>query len=788
MLTFEKLLIENCGLLREAEVKLDRQGLVCLTGDNRIAGGNNMVGKSTIWEVLQFLLDGTSTKDFKPEQLVNRHHKDKGFYSSLSLKKDDVAYQIERAYKNPKFGTGIRVLKDGNEISAKTIPLAVKQVRELVGLSQQEFHNTVYLTGDYKHVLLTGKPSEKDFYFSRLFQLDVFDQMLDLVKSDLDDLREDLGKDQEKVYEYKMLKKELEDVKVPTSKDLALLKDRVAVLTKTADRLERKRTKYLRLREQVQQRKKVEHQIAKLHVSKVEDPKELKDRIRKLEDVKVKAEKAEVWEKQRRSLGEKLNSLPKVKDSLVDLKRRIERFETDLDEQKSLLPKIEERRDLLSEIKDKERHIEKLRKEHPSGSKEIQGTSDFDGLHVDSMTKELARVTTRIDEYKTRAQKLLKVKTGECPTCGSKIEDPKKLARHYEKEAERLHKEEKRLSKCREVVKKMQDVAEDIKRLDKRLKTLPDGDRHHVKKKVRKLAKYLTELRESVRVAEHRAELEEQLKEIPKPENDVIALGNVKSKLGELRHRYEKAKSYIELSATMKDLPKKGPSEKEVSAIERKITAVQESLHKARSLIEDADEKAKEFDEKKARLAKLKRAFVKIKAKKKDEEALDGLVHAFGKRGLRMKVFKRIAAVMADALPTYIPMLFNERKLKVKVTEKENSLDFDLYRWGEQIPIKCLSKSEKARLSLALLLTNRMATPSSKHTNVLVIDEVMDSVDTPGHDGVIKTLRHLMESTGVTSCFLVTQNPDVIKHKKHLFDQTWRVVKHPGKYSTIEFS
>ena len=67
----------------------------------------------------------------------------------------------------------------------------------------------------------------------------------------------------------------------------------------------------------------------------------------------------------------------------------------------------------------------------------------------------------------------------------------------------------------------------------------------------------------------------------------------------------------------------------------------------------------------------------------------------------------------------------------------------------------------------------RLATPPSKHTNALFLDEVFDAIDERGYEGVFTTLRHVLAVGDITSIFLISQNSGAARSYQKFIDQSW---------------
>ncbi len=149
-------------------------------------------------------------------------------------------------------------------------------------------------------------------------------------------------------------------------------------------------------------------------------------------------------------------------------------------------------------------------------------------------------------------------------------------------------------------------------------------------------------------------------------------------------------------------------------------------------------------------------------------------------RRLKIRRLHGIVRAIQDALPPYVSLLFGE-DIRVEVDDLDpESID----RWcsrpnasggRERIPVRALSKGERAKLRIAFVWAIRGLIRPERSTNILILDEADGGLDLLGLEAYGVLLDQLRGEYG--SIF-------VISHRKELstvqFDQIWTVRKQDG--------
>lgn len=155
---FEKIIISNFLSIGQAEISLDSNGYVLVSGVNNCSvddAKSNGSGKSSIWEALSWVLTGTTTRGLKN---VSNIYGDDGALVELFFRVDDTEYHLIRSKDHSELKTNLKLyinetdksgkgLRDTEEILKKYLPYLNAQLINSViilgqGLPQRFSNNT----------------------------------------------------------------------------------------------------------------------------------------------------------------------------------------------------------------------------------------------------------------------------------------------------------------------------------------------------------------------------------------------------------------------------------------------------------------------------------------------------------------------------------------------------------------------------------------------------------------------------------------------------------------------
>jgi DNA repair exonuclease SbcCD ATPase subunit len=175
----------------EQSVSLDNAGLVLITGENKDSrsADSNGAGKSTILEAVVWCLWGTTVRNLKADEVVNRVAK-KNCRVSLKIVDDTtdppVEYEVVRTRKDKasKKAADLHLIVAGNSATAGTNSDTQELVNTVIGMEQSTFTQSVMLSaGGRSFCEMTD--SEQKSVLDDILQLDSLQQAKDAVKTRL---------------------------------------------------------------------------------------------------------------------------------------------------------------------------------------------------------------------------------------------------------------------------------------------------------------------------------------------------------------------------------------------------------------------------------------------------------------------------------------------------------------------------------------------------------------------------------------------------------------------------
>lgn len=194
-----KLYIKNFLSIEEAELDLDKRGLVLVEGKNKTneAYQSNGSGKSSlICDSIAYVLYDTTTKDLKADDVVNNVA---GKNTSVILEgyygEDKI--RIERYRKHSKYKNKVRLLLNDKDISEKSTRDTNKAIEKLVGIDYNTFINSIMFSqGSGAGRFATATDKEKKEILENLVNLDIYSKAQEIAK-DRVKLKQDEIRDKE---------------------------------------------------------------------------------------------------------------------------------------------------------------------------------------------------------------------------------------------------------------------------------------------------------------------------------------------------------------------------------------------------------------------------------------------------------------------------------------------------------------------------------------------------------------------------------------------------------------
>lgn len=181
MVILKKVTYVNFCSIKEAEVDLESQGLVLITGKN----GS---GKSALYiDGVYYALYGESFRyGERPGDSIVRRFKEsiEDSYVKITFSVDGDSYEIVRSRKHSVYPKGVSLFSDGKDISRGTAQETQKVIDDLLGMSPNTFkHSVIFEPNMLKFPSLSD--TEKKAIFDELLQLACFEPALKETKEAL---------------------------------------------------------------------------------------------------------------------------------------------------------------------------------------------------------------------------------------------------------------------------------------------------------------------------------------------------------------------------------------------------------------------------------------------------------------------------------------------------------------------------------------------------------------------------------------------------------------------------
>lgn len=186
IVTFKTLKIRNFLSIGTEPVVIDfRKGIHVITGINSDKEDRrNGVGKSTIADAFYFALFGTTLREIKKEYICNNII-DETTVVQLTFNVNSVRgnddFEIIRSI-NP---SRLTIHKNGIDKTRDSIANTSEYINAVLSTTPEIFHNTVLLTMNNAQPFMSKTKAEKRKFIEQIFNLQVFSQMMSLLRDDL---------------------------------------------------------------------------------------------------------------------------------------------------------------------------------------------------------------------------------------------------------------------------------------------------------------------------------------------------------------------------------------------------------------------------------------------------------------------------------------------------------------------------------------------------------------------------------------------------------------------------
>lgn len=173
-LKFNKLHVEGFKSIGIADLDFNNLGTCLIKGVNKYTSlaKSNGSGKSSLMESLVWCLYG-KTSNGLGNDVKNTFYKN-GCCVELTFSVDDVNYFIRRTIGHSEYKTGLLILKNDEDISAKNKTDSDKMVKEILGFDSEIFSQLVFLSQGFNNRFALYGPKARKEMLESLYNIDSY--------------------------------------------------------------------------------------------------------------------------------------------------------------------------------------------------------------------------------------------------------------------------------------------------------------------------------------------------------------------------------------------------------------------------------------------------------------------------------------------------------------------------------------------------------------------------------------------------------------------------------------
>lgn len=199
--TLQSVKIKNFLSIGHTPVCIDiRPGVHFIIGDNKdIEDGKNGVGKSTIGDAIYFAFFGVPLRPISTTSIANWKNKTTGEVSvtfTVTESGTPTKYEIIRTTNPSK----VQLWKDGENIS-RTISKTNSMIVKIIGTTPEMFEQSIILCINQTQPFMSKKKISKRKFIEGVFKLDVFSEMLSIIRHEQNNVKRDQKYDQARAQE-----------------------------------------------------------------------------------------------------------------------------------------------------------------------------------------------------------------------------------------------------------------------------------------------------------------------------------------------------------------------------------------------------------------------------------------------------------------------------------------------------------------------------------------------------------------------------------------------------------
>jgi DNA repair exonuclease SbcCD ATPase subunit len=694
-----------------------KPGITIIRGLNRngeLKKNTNGVGKSLLFSCIPNIIYATTP-------LAKKNDKKSLFRTDKSeirftFKKDKTVWTIIQRAK--KASIAYQILKDGTDQKPRTSAIAEAKIKELFGISEEMFYTKDYISIQRPHLFLRGTPTQRQEFFTEVFKLDHYDNLranfllqireLKAKKTKLDVYKEQLSELDVKIQDLDWTNEKESSINELETKINSLNKTYVSSVTEISDV-----QAMLNIAQQVVRKsEKVNSELSS-------------DEIRaKRKDLKVKLKEVQDYAEYKRSLSKYKKDTAKLQERLEDLTKALKEVKKDGDDlgklhlseiRKSLDSLLSKRTSFRTDVKT----LTRLRSDYSELEEQLDGCKK-PKLSVEQLLTRIGELEQIIDLHRS-----VNSISKECPLCGSAI-SKSDIRRIADAASDELPKRKKELG----AIKKF----ESLKSIKKEAATYTDSEDKlkEIETKISKLESQERRIEKYNRIREAISDTEESLEQIHKPKS--LADPQCDSSEEKLESRIQSLSTTLSGLAELEELKEENlkinPENKSVKTLTREVKGLRDTQEKLSGRINKINEKLptllaqqKQIVDHVSSRDELTEKISKIEIQLEDYPVLEALIKAYGSKGLKVEVMKKIATLVEANLNKYKSLIFAEDFVfKINIAENQFSVLVDRPN-GVSSDISKLSGAEGASFTLLLLLSMLPLIPRRLRADTIVLDE-----------------------------------------------------------------
>ncbi|QZE59449.1 hypothetical protein MPK66_gp205 [Erwinia phage pEa_SNUABM_2] len=752
--------LRDVGVYKELDIDgLDKEGFATICGKNldspNVKDNTNGVGKSMLFAAIPTLLYEADPLAMKKKDKGNMLGKGSSIDLSWNSPLGGVVRIVQTATKYQVYYN-----KEDQKVGRQDV--ARGWVQKHWPLSKEEFYSYCYIQSQISHPFQRATPADRLVYLTRLFNLDIFDNIRMALKKKLD-----LAKDAET--ESKGLADML-DVTQRKQNALSIHAEEKNTLKAIIEHLDKMKARRNRLNEEL-----LELSTARSNARKYEKLKHQLDTLG-IETTDLKGE---------------LNDL---RGQLIDHDKYDDYVEA-LDEYEQELADVKKRIKALGDVADLDN--KKLRKQHGKLVKEEEAAQellekvDEQQEEYDDWREACAKLTKRLSKLKSpkrtqeeaqdaRAESKAIVQVyrafeehdhdgNSCPTCGQGV-NLKAMARAATK-AQAI------IDECIEAIDYHKLNAELTALQDDKVKK-PKHDRAALEKQIKKLGKQLDAIEEQFEQAKKLEKLQARKAALKKPK----AVKQPKKARKTIKNRIKDLEILKDLTAAMKAI---GEPEDPFYLLDGRYKDIETKSESLRNDIDKKERKAQniqmriqEHEHYEETLRELRGKLSKLQPLIDKRKVFEVLYKAYSNNALKLKAVESRLKQIENKLNEYSSLVFPE-PMHFELFSTKQGVGATVTRMTSKktTDIGIMSGAETNCFRLLFAVAIMPFIPANRRTNFIILDEPDNSCSPAVSEHIIENFLPILKQI-IPNIYWITPN-DV----EHFSNNQWTVTKKGGTSS-----